>query len=144
MTLSCAEYFWPDLKRLLEEFILVAENRKVDLSLNHSELNKALNDYTLVVQEFFQLRVDKYLKTVGLHVFGIKHYWGRFEFAKSRGQIHLHLLGITDDAVGPNGIYTQLFKWKTNKKMQTKTLAKWIRKKSNCTAEVKIDSTEPS
>lgn len=144
MTLSCAEYFWPDLKRLLEEFILLAEKRKVDLSLNHSELNKALNDYTLVVQEFFQLRVDEYLKTIGFNVFGIKHYWGRFEFAKSRGQIHLHLLGITDDAVGPNGIYTQLFKWKNNTKMQTKTLAKWIRKKFNCTAEVKIDNTEPS
>lgn len=143
MTLSCAEYFWPDLKRLLEEFILLAEHRKVDLSLNHSELNKALNDYTLVVQEFFQLRVDEFIKTIGLHVFGIKHYWGRFEFAKSRGQIHLHLIGITDDTVGPNGIYTQLFKWNNNKKRQTKILAEWIRKKFNCTAEVKIDSLEP-
>jgi hypothetical protein len=76
MTLSCAEYFWPDLKRLLEELILLTEKRKVDLSLNHSELNEALNDYTLVVQEFFQLRVDEYLKMIKLHVFGIKHYWG--------------------------------------------------------------------
>ena len=42
--------------------------------------------------------MDKFLKTIGLEVFGIKYYWGRFEFAKSRGQIHLHLLGITDDA----------------------------------------------
>jgi hypothetical protein len=64
-----------------------AENRKIDLTLNHSELNKALNDYVLMVQEFFQLRVDEYLKTIGLHVFGIRHFWGRFEFAKSRGQI---------------------------------------------------------
>ena len=81
MTLSCAEYFWPDLKRLLEEYILIAENKTVDLSFNHTDLNRALNDYTLVVQEFFQLRVDDFLKTIGFNVFGIKHYWGRFEFA---------------------------------------------------------------
>jgi hypothetical protein len=85
MTLSCAEYFWPDLKRLLEEYILLAENRNVDLNLNHSDVNKVLNNYTVVVHDFFQIRVDEYLKTIGLHVFGMKKYWGRFEFAKLRG-----------------------------------------------------------
>jgi hypothetical protein len=63
----------------------------------------------LVVQEFFHLRVDEYLKTIGFHAFGLTHYWGWFEFEKSRGQIHLHLLAITNDALGENGIYTQLF-----------------------------------
>ncbi len=62
MTLSCAEYFWPDLKRLLEEYILLAENRNVDLNLNHSDLNKVLNNYTVVVHDFFQIHVDEYLK----------------------------------------------------------------------------------
>lgn len=28
---------------------------------------------------------------------GIKHYWVRYEFAKGRGQIHAHLLAITED-----------------------------------------------
>jgi hypothetical protein len=98
MTLSCAEYFWPDLKRLLEKYIHLTEGIQVDLNSNINKLHQALNDYTIIVQEFFQLRVDKFLKTIGLEVFGIKHYWGRFEFAKSRGQIHLYLLGITDDA----------------------------------------------
>ena len=27
------------------------------------------------------------------------HFWGRFEFAKVRGQIHLHLLGVIQDTV---------------------------------------------
>jgi len=58
--------------------------------------------------------VDKFLKTIGLEVFGIKHYWGRFEFAKSRGQIHLHLLGITDDATIKNN--NKLWKWRKSKK----------------------------
>ena len=56
LTLSCAEYFWPDLKRLLEETIYSCEGKKVDLDLNHNELNKALNNYCIVVQEFFHLR----------------------------------------------------------------------------------------
>ena len=119
LTLSCAEYFWPDLKRLLEDTILESEGRQVNLSLNHNELNRALNDYTTVVQEFFHLRVDEFMKTIGLKVFGIKHYWGRFEFAKSRGQIHLHLLGITSDALGKNGIQTKLYKAKNNNKKKT-------------------------
>ncbi len=91
MTLSCAEYFWPDLKRILEEYILQAEGKSVNLELDHSTLNNVLNGYTLVVQEFFHLRVQEYFKKIGINVFGIKYYWGRFEFAKSRGQIHLHL-----------------------------------------------------
>jgi len=143
LTLSCAEYFWPDLKRLLEEFIYAAEGRRVNLSLNHTELQKALNDYTLVVQEFFHLRVDEYLKTIGFHAFGITHYWGRFEFAKSRGQIHLHLLAITNDALGENGIYTQLFNQKGNKSKQTELLSNWARSKFKVTAEVNTDNDNP-
>ncbi len=40
-----------------------------------------------------------------MKVFGITHYWVRFEFSKSRGQIHLHLLAIIGDANKENGIY---------------------------------------
>jgi hypothetical protein len=98
MTLSCAEYFWPDLKKLLEKYIYLTEGVTVNLVSDIDKLHQALNDYTIIVQEFFQIRVDEFLKTIGLEIFGIKHYWARFEFAKSRGQIHLHLLGITDDA----------------------------------------------
>jgi hypothetical protein len=93
MTSSCAEYFWPDLKKQLEHYIYITEGIKVDFDVTLHKLHQALNDYTIIVQEFFQIPVDEFLKTIGLE-FGIKHYWGRFEFAKSRGQIHLHLIGI--------------------------------------------------
>ena len=53
MTFSCAEYFWPDLKRLLEELIFAAESRVVDLDEDDSERNRAVNEYSIVVQEFF-------------------------------------------------------------------------------------------
>jgi len=141
MTLSCAEYFWPDLKRLLETYIQLTEGVQVNLDLNINKLQKALNDYTIVVQEFFQIRVEKFLKSIGFEVLGIKHYWGRFEFAKSRGQIHLHLLGITDDA---SIINKKLWKLRRDKTRRTKFLANWIRTRYNCTAELPLDYEKQS
>ena len=135
MTFSCAEYFWPDLKRLLEEYIFLCEGRKVNLDESYSDWNKAVNDYTLVIQEFFHSRVDSYLKKIGFHVFGIKHYWARFEFAKSRGQIHLHLLGIIPNASKLDEIYDQLYKMKHNKDVQGTMLGEWARNTFNMTAE---------
>ena len=35
------------------------------------------------------------MNIVGKDLYGIEHYWVRFEFAKGRGQIHAHLLAIT-------------------------------------------------
>ena len=70
MTLSCAEYFWPDLKRLLETHIQLTEGAQVNLDLNINKLQKALNDYTIVVQEFFQIRVEKFLKSIGFELLG--------------------------------------------------------------------------
>ena len=57
---------------------------------------KAMCELTSAVQEFFQIRVSKLLQILGAGVFGIKHYWVRYEFAPSRGQIHAHLLAICD------------------------------------------------
>ena len=109
MTLSCAEYFWPDAIRLLEERIWIAEGRKIvngnrcfrdgrkiDLSNNRVDRNRAVNDYALVIQQYFIKRAENFLNTVGKELLGIKYYWGRMEFAKGRGQIHIHLLGILD------------------------------------------------
>ena len=88
-----------------------------------------------MIQEFFHSRVDSYLKKIGFHVFGIKHYWARFEFAKSRGQIHLHLLGIIPNASKPDEIYEQLYKMKHNKDVQGTMLGEWARNTFNMTAE---------
>jgi len=132
MTLSCAEYFWPDLKRLLEQTILRNENKIVDLDTDRNILNKAINDHTIVVQQYFHIRVDSFLKTVGKHVFGIKHYWARFEFAKSRGQIHLHLLGILED----NKNFHDMWNLEGQKEKQEQMLGKWAEQMFNMTAEL--------
>jgi len=140
MTLSCAEYFWPDLKKLLEKYIYLTEGVIVNLDSDIHKLHQALNDYTIIVQEFFQICVDEFLKTIGLEIFGIKHFWARFKFVKSRGQIHLHLLGITDDA---NIINNKLWKLRKNEQQKTTFLAKWMRSKFNCTAELPTNCTTP-
>ena len=54
---------------------------------------------TIVIQEYFQERVRKWPATVGKHVFKIKHYWLRYEFAPIRGQIHCHMLAITENSL---------------------------------------------
>jgi len=53
LTLSCAEYFWSDIKRLIEEFLKITTQRKVDLNNDFHPLNQVLNNFSLIVQDFF-------------------------------------------------------------------------------------------
>ena len=39
--------------------------------------------------------LEIYIKEVSVPVFGVKRYWRRFEFAKSRGQIHFRMFAIS-------------------------------------------------
>ena len=109
VTLSCAEYFWPDLSRLLKERYKKDPNYNKDIDIDDTTSKaaqtikfKLVNQYSAVVQEYFQKKAESYLATVGHEHLGIQHYWGRYEFAKSRGQIHMHLLGITKPDMNPN------------------------------------------
>ena len=99
MTLSCAEYYWPDLIRLLEERIKVESNDGSfpNLRENKTAVHNAVNNYSIVVQEYFHKRVQICLDTVGKKLYGIKHYLYRHKFAKGRGQIHTHMLCILDN-----------------------------------------------
>jgi hypothetical protein len=36
------------------------------------------------------------MRTVGKEIFGIQYHWLRFEFAPGRGQIHAHILAISN------------------------------------------------
>ena len=97
ITLSCAEYHWPDVKKLFQERIKLAGQTK---ELEDGEISVALmNDMTIIIQEYFQERFRKWMETVGKEIFRIKHYWARYEFAPGRGQIHCHMLVITEDAL---------------------------------------------
>ena len=96
ITMYCADYYWPDISRLLKErldfpgvkntFGPAYKDERINTVIN-------INDYIIVVQEYFQKRVQNWLDTVGKDIFKIKHHWCRFDFAPSRGQIHAHMLG---------------------------------------------------
>jgi hypothetical protein len=74
LTLSCGEYFWPDIKRLLEDLLRETTKRNVDLNSNFQLLNQVLNDFSLIIQDFFHKRVELFLEHIGIKVFGILYY----------------------------------------------------------------------
>ncbi len=57
---------------------------------------KVVNECTIVVQELFQERIKIWMRTVGKEIFGIEHHWLRFEFSPGRGQIHAHILAMSN------------------------------------------------
>lgn len=97
ITLSCAEYFWPDVIELLRDRLQIAGQDVTECHYGSPKLVQLVNDYSLVIQEYFQMRTETWLDSVGKEIFGIKHYWVRYEFAPARGQIHAHLLAIPAD-----------------------------------------------
>mgnify|MGYP003893725311 CR=1 FL=1 len=97
ITFSCAENWWPDLRRLLAQLEYHAGNKATGDAINNNnfqEISAAAKKYPLFVNDFFMKRAKKFLDTVVKEALGIEHYWGRIEFAPGRGQIHFHLLAI--------------------------------------------------
>ena len=95
ITLTCAEYYWYDVIRLLRERLKLAKSdMEKHCYVGSPKLTQILNDYTIVVQEYFQLRFHAWMNSCGKNIFGIEHWWGRFEFTPGRGQIHIHFLAI--------------------------------------------------
>ena len=71
LTLSCVEYHWPDIKRLIKQRFSIAQLLHPNLDKSYVQL---VNDYTLIVQEYFQARVLLWLQTVRKAVFKRMHY----------------------------------------------------------------------
>jgi hypothetical protein len=123
ITLSCAENWWPDLRRLLYQLEKIAGNSKKAEAIKkggRKEMSNSARKYPLFVNEFFMKRVDSFKKTVMKNALQIDHYWGRVEFAPGRGAIHLHLVAIAKDRA-----YLQDFKelhhWKRRQRFSTST-----------------------
>ena len=102
------------------------KNRFIAAGLDAPDLDisfvQLVNDYTLIVQEYFQERVKIWLSTIGAKVFHIKYYWLRYEFAPSRGQIHAHMLAIHDNPRVMEPYYGNI----GNKEKQEEFLYKWM------------------
>jgi hypothetical protein len=94
--------------------------------ITHDSKNlvRLVDEYSIVIQEFFEKRVEIWLETVGHGVFDIKHYWLRYEFAPSQGQIHAHLLAICAD----HSFNVAMHRLKGNKETQAKILQSWSKR----------------
>jgi Helitron helicase-like domain at N-terminus len=142
ITLSCGEYYWPDIIRLLRERMNIARDaRESECFPGSKMLTKIINDYSIVIQEFFQKRVQLWLQEVGRPVFGIQHYWGRFEFAPGRGQIHIHLLAIRKDQTILRLCHEDLHHT-DGKERRALRLAQWASDHFGLTAKVDPDFDE--
>ena len=121
---------------------LTKSGEPLDLFNNVRARNRAVNDYSIVVQEFFVKRVDDWLNTVGKEVLGIAHYWVRFEFAKGRGQIHTHLLAVLQKDI-MNELQRQLQICKEgNQCKEAQVVANWADKRFKLTAELPPATTD--
>ena len=99
-----------------------------------------MNNHSLVVQEFFQLRVKAWLETLGKEIFGIKAHWIRFKFAPSRGQIHAHMLVISSnkDAI-------KLYEDQNlSKKAKEQLLEEWAKNCFNMSVSIHEDFNKPT
>ena len=103
ITFSCAENWWPDLKRIVIELEANAgasqeylDKLRDDGVIGFRAISHAVKQWPAQVNKFFVERSKDMLDNVLNEAIGLKHYWGRFEFAPGRGQIHVHLLGIAD------------------------------------------------
>jgi len=133
MTLSCAEYFWPDIERILKQKARDCANRTIDLD-DEAEWHSLVRKYSMDIQEYFQMRTKDFLEKVAKEQFGITHYWCRFEFAKSRGQIHAHLLAITGPKSPIGDINQKLHGLRSNPKRQAEVMDDWAFKHYGLTA----------
>lgn len=100
ITFSCAENWWPDLRRLLWQLEEEAGHSGPAQQIrenNFTAIARAAKKYPLYVNEFFMKRASAFMETVVQNALGIEHYWGRIEFAPGRGQIHLHIVAIAKD-----------------------------------------------
>ncbi|XP_034245752.1 uncharacterized protein LOC117647887 [Thrips palmi] len=87
LTLSSADYYWPDFFRLLGYNVL---------HLTMSERRKLLSENPLLFESFFVKRCTYFMEECVKHKFNVKDFWYRFEY-QHRGSIHLHgLLWLSD------------------------------------------------
>lgn len=136
ITLSCAEYHWPDIVRLLEERLSIAAGKPISFEGKKNLIVKHSNELTIVVQEYFQQRVKIWLKYIGEPLFGIKKYWLRYEFAPGRGQIHCHMLAISNWT-----IFQEIYEAKLSKEDRAKHLGRFLQQKIGMTACLKEEKT---
>lgn len=137
ITFSCAENWWPDLRRLMIELESEANNQKQVSLLEQNDFKAmcaSVKRFPVYVNDFFLKRSRVFLDTVVKNALGIEHYWARVEFAPGRGQIHLHLLGI-----GRDKSYLLKFYKAKSEDEKVNVMEQYAEKVLNMTADVSVN-----
>lgn len=139
ITLSCAEYLWPDVVDLIKERLLMAgdEESAANAEVNTPAFVRLVNEYSIVVQEYYQIRVKNWLNTVGKEMLGIENYWCRYEFTPGRGQIHVHLLATSSDQYIYDFIEKDKNEYENGEEIAAERLKRWARDRFGLTATVR-------
>jgi hypothetical protein len=99
---SCAEYHANDLHRLLQRVLTTQAKtdvqRRIAATLldgstaSKAALHRAVRDHQHIVTAWFEIRTTTWFNGVLREGLGVTDFWGRYEFAKSRGAIHFHAI----------------------------------------------------
>ncbi len=68
ITLSCAEYYWPDILRLLQYRLQYTSQKTLSEEQLMKQIVPLVNQYAIVIQEYFEKRVQVFLHTVGKNI----------------------------------------------------------------------------
>ncbi len=82
-------------------------------------------------------RGNSFMKTVMKKALQIDHYWGRVEFAPSRGAIHLHIV-----AIAKNKAYLQEFYNASSLHQKAEVLNNYAIDHLDMTADVKVNDNQ--
>ena len=104
---SFAEYHWPELHRILE-LALRHAGQVSDADAVHplavgseatdkARVHRILLENLVLQNEVFVLRTQAWFKIVIEGGLNINEHWRRYEFAASRGTIHFHAIGWSDE-----------------------------------------------
>jgi hypothetical protein len=96
ITLSCAEFWWPDLRWIVAAMERLGGNIEQAQKTENNDLSaisKSVRRYPL----FFIIHASVLIETTLKTMIDLEYYWGQVKLAPGRGQIHLHLLAIMKD-----------------------------------------------
>jgi hypothetical protein len=68
---------------------------------------------------------SRWLDLVGKPIYGIQHYWVRYEFTPNRGQIHAHLIAISSDNDVLYDATHHAYKMDDGEKLRAEILVQW-------------------
>jgi hypothetical protein len=137
ITLSCAENWWIDLKRLLARLEDTAQNYSRAEAIGDGSMIAISNAswrHPLFVNEYFMRRAKSFMSTVVKRALGIEHYCGHVEFVPGRGAIHLHIVAIAKDMA-----YLQDFYHAKIAEDKAAVVDKYAREHLDMTADVDIN-----